>query len=230
MYFVVWCLMIIITRCSASNQGGGEKNSIMDINENVTEHLEPINGTHIYRLIKPEKGPQWLTERDIKMDSCVRRAECEPLTHNRSICLGAKLPYNLTSVQLTFHTNQYKIQAELETYRLLINVPKCWAVIQPLLCATFMPKCEKVLGHDMVYLPSYEMCKITMEPCSILYNTSYFPPFLRCNETRFPPKCENDAREMKFNTTGQCMSPLIRTNKAAHFYEGIFFVGLIFFY
>lgn len=214
----VWCWLVIVAQCLASHQGGGEKNSIIDLKENITEHLEAINGTPNYRLIKPEKVSQWFPEREIKLDSCVRRARCEAITKN--FCLGAKLSYDHTSVHLTFHNTQQKVQTELEIYRELINIPKCWAVLQPLLCATFMPKCENILGHDMVYLPSYEMCKITMEPCAILYNTSYFPSFLKCNETLFPQKCENAAREMKFNTSGQCLPPLIPTDKTLHFYEG----------
>lgn len=221
----VWWLFAI-SICRASQFGsGGDKNSITDMNDNTTERLEAINGTPNFRLIKPDKSPQWFPEREIKHDSCVRRARCEPI--NRTICLGSKLPYDKTSVHLTFYENQSKIQAQLEVYRQLINVPTCWAVIQPLLCATFMPKCEKILGQDMVYLPSYEMCKITMEPCAILYNTSYFPSFLKCNSTLFPTKCENTVREMKFNTTGKCLPPLIHTTKPAHYYEGIHWIFLL---
>lgn len=215
--WVLWAFAI--SACQASQFGNaGDKNSITDMSDNVTERLEAINGTPNFRLIKPDKSPQWFPEREIKHDSCVRRARCEPL--NGSTCLGSKLPYDKTSVHLTFYNSQSKIQAQLEIYRQLINVPTCWAVIQPLLCATFMPKCEEILGQDMVYLPSYEMCKITMEPCAILYNTSYFPSFLKCNTTLFPTKCENTVREMKFNTTGKCLPPLIHTAKPAHYYDG----------
>ncbi|XP_041981977.1 protein smoothened [Aricia agestis] len=216
-----WVVQLIaVTACYASQfDTGGDKNSLTTVtNESSYLKLEEIKGTPNYRLIKTEKG-QWIPERELKLDSCVRKARCEPL--NRTTCLGVKLPYNRTSVHLTFYDSQYKIQNQLELYRELINVPKCWAVIQPFLCATFMPNCENILGQDMVHLPSYEMCKITMEPCAILYNTSYFPSFLKCNATLFPSKCENAAREMKFNTTGKCVSPLIHTDKPHHFYEGI---------
>ncbi|XP_073961888.1 protein smoothened-like isoform X3 [Choristoneura fumiferana] len=219
------CWLLTVTVCKASHDGVNGRNSIADVfADNVTEHLEAINGTPNYRLIKTEKGTQWFPEREIKLDSCVRRARCEPLVNNT--CLGAKLPFDKTSVHLTFFNNQHQIQNQLELYTHLINVPKCWAVIQPLLCATFMPKCETVLGQDMVYLPSFEMCNVTMEPCAILYNTSYFPSYLKCNETLFPPKCDNAAREMKFNTTGRCLPPLIHTEKALHFYKGISGCGL----
>ncbi|XP_050682217.1 protein smoothened isoform X2 [Leptidea sinapis] len=221
--WITWLISISI--CVASQfDSGGERNALMDIIENSTVRLEPIENTPNFRLIKTEKGTQWFPEREIKLDSCVRRSRCEPL--NRTTCLGVKLPYNRTSVRLTFYDSQYKIQNQLELYKALINVPKCWAVIQPLLCATFMPNCERINGHDMVYLPSYEMCKITMEPCSILYNTSYFPSFLKCNSTLFPMRCDNPAREMKFNTTGKCLQPLIHTDKPMHFYEGISGCGL----
>ncbi|XP_034834855.1 protein smoothened-like isoform X2 [Maniola hyperantus] len=227
MYLERWMYgLITISLCGASQyDNGADKNSLTSVaSENTTIRLEVIDGTPNYRLIKMEKSTQWFPEREIKLDSCVRRAKCEPL--NKTTCLGAKLPYNRTSVHLTFYDSQYQIQSQLELYRELINVPKCWAVVQPLLCATFMPNCEQVLGQDMVYLPSYEMCKITMEPCAILYNTSYFPNFLKCNATLFPPKCENVAREMKFNTTGKCLPPLIHADKAPHFYEGISGCGL----
>lgn len=213
------CVFLTILVCRASQfDNGGEQNSITDTSDNATERLEVINGTPNFRLMKLDKSPQWLPEREIKLNSCVRRAFCQPL--NKTSCLGSKLPYDKTSVHLTFYENQYQIQTQLELYRELINVPNCWAVIQPLLCATFMPKCEKILGHDMVYLPSYEMCKITMEPCLILYNTSYFPSFLKCNATLFPSRCENVVREMKFNTSGKCLPPLIHTDKPLRFYEG----------
>ncbi|CAG9111901.1 unnamed protein product [Plutella xylostella] len=214
----LWWLAVCLPALG-SQLGPGDKNSIIELGDNSTERLEAIAGTPNYRLIKPDKGSQWFPERELKLDSCVRRARCEPL-HNRT-CLGARLPYDLTSVHLTFYDTQEQIETKLELYRELINVPKCWAVVQPLLCATFKPKCERILDHDMVYLPSYEMCKITLEPCAILYNTSYFPSFLKCNETLFPPKCENAAREMKFNTTGRCLPPLIHTDNPLHFYEGI---------
>lgn len=78
----------------------------------------------------------------------------------------------------------------------------------------------------MVYLPSLEMCKITLEPCKILYNTSYFPEFLKCNETLFPSKCNNDVREMKFNITGKCLEPLVSTEITSSYYDGIEGCGL----
>lgn len=93
--------------------------------------------------------------------------------------------------------------------------------MQPFLCAVFVPKCERMGDHDMVFLPSLEMCRITSEPCRLLYNTTFFPEFLKCNETLFPSKCNNDVREMKFNATGQCLAPLVATDLSASYYPDI---------
>lgn len=94
--------------------------------------------------------------------------------------------------------------------------------LQPFLCAVYVPKCETIGSRDMVYLPSLEMCRITLEPCRILYNTTFFPEFLKCNETLFPSKCNNDVREMKFNATGNCLLPLVPTDSSTSYYKGIF--------
>lgn len=88
-----------------------------------------------------------------------------------------------------------------------------------------MPKCEKVTDREMVYLPSYEMCRVTSEPCRILYNTTFFPEYLKCRESLFPCRnCGNDVREMKFNATGQCLPPLVPTESSTNHYKGKNFI------
>lgn len=85
-----------------------------------------------------------------------------------------------------------------------------------------MPKCE----NGEVYLPSKEMCRITLNPCKILYESGIFPDFMRCDdEDLFPSECKNDIHELKFNTTGQCMEPLVRTDHPDWVYSGkLFFI------
>ncbi|XP_037934792.1 protein smoothened [Teleopsis dalmanni] len=185
--------------------------------------LERINGTVNYRIYgkNGKDDKPWVVGRslDVRHIQCVRRGHCERLT--QKTCFNAKIPYEYTSSDLTDYQSQDQVLKHLESYRAIRNVPKCWSVIQPFLCAVFFPKCEQINGKDMVYLPSLEMCRITLEPCRILYNTTYFPEFLRCNETLFPPKCSNDVREMKFNITGQCLSPLVSADTSASYYPGI---------
>uniref|UniRef100_A0A182TC12 Protein smoothened n=1 Tax=Anopheles maculatus TaxID=74869 RepID=A0A182TC12_9DIPT len=184
--------------------------------------LESINGTRNYRMHgkKGKDDKTWFDGREMRYIYCVRPAKCEPIRYNS--CLDSMLPYSSISLDLTDSYSQEETHTKLFQYKALINVPKCWAVIQPFLCAVFTPKCEKINGQEMVYLPSLEMCKITLEPCRILYNTSFFPEFLKCNETLYPPKCNNDVREeMKFNATGQCQKPLVAADLPSNYYKEI---------
>lgn len=185
--------------------------------------LEPINGTRNYRIYgKNSKDDKpWFDGRvvDMRLIQCVRPGRCEKLQFKT--CFGANIPYTQTSLDLTDYDSQQQIMDRLKNYEALRHVPRCWAVIQHFLCAVFAPKCETINNQDMVYLPSLEMCKITLEPCRILYNTSYFPEFMKCNETLFPSKCNNGVREMKFNSTGKCLEPLVPAESAASYYPGI---------
>ncbi|CAG9827161.1 unnamed protein product [Diabrotica balteata] len=158
---------------------------------------------------------------DLNLPYCQRPAKCQTL--NYTTCMGAKLPYHRTTLDLTNLKSQEKVQEKLQLYKYLRFIPKCWAVIQPFLCSLYMPKCE----NDKVDLPSYEMCKITLEPCKILYNNSVFPEFLNCEDERlFPTQCKNDIHEVKFNTTGFCMDPLVKTDKQEWWYPNIEGCGL----
>ena len=169
---------------------------------------------------KPGKEEKtWFEGREKKNIFCVLPTKCEDL--KSTTCLGTTLSYSKTSLDITDSYSQEKTLERLERYRALRHVPKCWAVIQPFLCAVFLPKCERINRQDYLYLPSYEMCKITMEPCRLLYNTSFFPEFLKCNETIYPPKCNNKVRELKFNSSGQCMRPLVAADSPANYYQGI---------
>lgn len=86
-----------------------------------------------------------------------------------------------------------------------------------------MPKCIRSKEREYVHLPSFEMCRVTSEPCRILYETELFSQNLRCNEQVFPCKnCTNDVRDMKFNATGQCMPPLVSTESSINHYPGKF--------
>ncbi|CAD7078690.1 unnamed protein product [Hermetia illucens] len=183
--------------------------------------LESINGTNYFRVYsKISDDKPWFDGRsDVRHIHCVRPATCEKLTLDD--CLGSKIPYTHTSLNLTHRITQNEIKNDLIRFEALKYVPRCWAVVQPFICAVYVPKCEKIKNKDMVYLPSLEMCKITLEPCRLLYNESFFPDFLRCNETQFPPKCNNDVREMKFNGTGECIRPLVSAESSSSYYPGI---------
>lgn len=82
-----------------------------------------------------------------------------------------------------------------------------------------MPKCSRIKDREYVDLPSLDMCRVTSEPCRILYNTDFFPQNLKCDDRVFPcVDCRNDVREIKFNAKGQCMSPLVPTESLINQY------------
>lgn len=158
---------------------------------------------------------------DINLQYCQRPAKCEIL--NYTTCMGSKLPYYSTSLELTNTSTQEKVQEKLQIYKYLRYIPKCWAVIQPFLCALYMPKCH----NDMVDLPSKEMCNITLKPCKVLYDNGLFPDFIKCEDTSlFPSQCKNDIHEVKFNMSGFCMEPLVHVDRSDLSYSGIDDCGL----
>lgn len=194
--------------------------------------LDPINGTNNFwmRIQNVKDGETWGKEWKGGKGSynyCVRESQskCEELKYTRQ-CFGQNISYQSTTLDLTNYISQQQTLDELISFQALQYVPKCWQVIQPFLCAVFFPRCETINGVNMVYLPSLEMCKITREPCRILYDSGFFPDFLKCNETNFPKSCKNDAHEMKFNTTGQCLGPLVPVNDSSKSYSGIEGCGL----
>lgn len=67
------------------------------------------------------------------------------------------------------------------------------------------------------------MCQVTAEPCRILYETDFFPNYLKCDEKIFPCKnCSNDVRDMKFTSiSSQCVTPLVATDSTINYYPGM---------
>ncbi|KAI3366757.1 hypothetical protein L3Q82_009419 [Scortum barcoo] len=101
----------------------------------------------------------------------------------------------------------------------LRNAPRCWSVIQPLLCAVYMPKCE----NGRVELPSQSLCLATRRPCSIVDQERGWPAFLKCDQ--FPVGCSNEVQKLKFNTSGQCEAPLVKTDIQSSWYKDATFLA-----
>lgn len=59
-------------------------------------------------------------------------------------------------------------------------------------------------------------------PCRILFNHTIWPSFIKCdNKKLFPRFCKNDIRELKFNTSGKCLKPLIPSDNTLAIFEGV---------
>lgn len=178
------------------------------------QELPDVNSTQLNEIVRhsDREGPRY--DRHFKK-YCQKPAKCQVL--NYTTCMGMKLPYFSTSLELTDLSSQEKVQEKLHYYKYLRYIPKCWAVIQPFLCALYMPKCE----NGKVDLPSKEMCQLTLKPCKMFYNSSVFPKFLNCDDERiFSSNCKNDVQELRFNITGFCMEPLVKTINQNWFYPG----------
>ncbi|XP_030072706.1 protein smoothened [Microcaecilia unicolor] len=147
---------------------------------------------------------------------CKKGSACEPLRYN--VCLGSALPYTLTSTVLAEDSDsQEDAHEKLLLWSGLRNAPRCWDVIQPLLCAVYMPKCES----DRVDLPSQGLCQATRGPCAIVERERGWPDFLKCSTDRFPEGCLNEVQNIKFNSSGRCEAPLVRTDNPKSWYEDV---------
>ncbi|XP_069556416.1 protein smoothened [Brachyistius frenatus] len=147
-------------------------------------------------------------------DNCKKTTTCEALKYNT--CLGSPLPYTHTSLILAEDSNtQEEAFEKLTMWSGLRNAPRCWTVIQPLLCAVYMPKCE----NGCVELPSQSLCLATRRPCSIVDQERGWPGFLKCD--KFPLGCSNEVQKLKFNTSGQCEAPLVKTDIQSSWYKDV---------
>lgn len=169
----------------------------------------------IYCSILVKKGKEdkpWFDGREYHCLRKVNKESCQPI-RNGTTCFGSILPYSMTSMDLTDLYTQEESHDRLVVYQEIFKyVPKCWPVIQPFLCAVFLPQCER--GY--VYLPSFEMCKLAMDHCSTMYDKNFLPNYLKCDEKLFPKECKNELRKVKFNGTGQCMAPLVASESSSY--------------
>uniref|UniRef100_A0A670JFU9 Protein smoothened n=1 Tax=Podarcis muralis TaxID=64176 RepID=A0A670JFU9_PODMU len=146
-------------------------------------------------------------------ERCKRAAQCEAL--QQSVCLGSPLPYAATSTLLAGDSSsQEEAHDKLLLWSGLRNAPRCWDVIQPLLCAVYMPKCE----DGQVELPSQTLCQATRGPCTIVERERGWPDFLKCTTDAF---LKNEVQNIKFNSSGQCEAPLVRTDNPKSWYEDV---------
>ncbi|XP_077516954.1 smoothened, frizzled class receptor isoform X2 [Amblyomma americanum] len=152
-------------------------------------------------------------------EKCVRAAKCEPLIN--ATCFGVPLPYSHTTVELVNDSSsQFEIQERLELWQGLRQIPRCWAVVQPLLCAVYRPRC----ADGLVTLPSHETCRLVRGFCRITTRgvPDQWPFFLRCQqEGTFSSGCKDSMREIKFNTSGRCAAPLVGTPRETSWYPEV---------
>lgn len=153
-------------------------------------------------------------------EKCVRPARCEPLIN--ASCFGVPLPYTHTTIELANDSSsQFEIQERLELWAGLRQIPRCWAVVQPLLCAVYRPRCSE----GLVTLPSHETCRLVRGFCRLAaLGADQWPFFLRCQHEEgrtFASGCKDTMREIKFNTTGRCAEPLVAAARESSWYPAV---------
>ena len=174
--------------------------------------------------------------------SCNRATECVSLPTNAS-CFGIQLPYELTSYNAFTNSelhHYWDVQARLDAWSALKFVPKCWAVIQPLLCSIYMPQCS----NGTVPMLEKQLCTAVKSQCRIVDLVSKlphlsltWPQFIDCeNKEVFysgkrqacASKNKEDRRNIiRFNTTARCLEPyMVLAKTPESFYEPIDECGL----
>ncbi|XP_065583041.1 protein smoothened-like [Artemia franciscana] len=159
----------------------------------------------------------------IHSPNCRKNATCVSIPSALHSCYGLRLPYSSTSLGTTSDAQSFdEVQEKLNQWATLRAVPKCWAVIQPLLCAVYLPKCE----DGVIELPSQEMCKVTRGPCRIVNMDRGWPDYVQCaNIDRFPVGCRNEFQNMK-TLPGKCKAPLIEVENTISMLDGVDGCGL----
>ncbi|XP_068242026.1 protein smoothened isoform X2 [Palaemon carinicauda] len=183
-------------------------------NEKLVEHVSPRFPGDPFAVSPDGRFPASFNE-EKDVDACHTTAQCVALEN--TTCLGVQLPYTHTSLALTRLANQRIAREYLNSWSSLRNIPRCWAVVQPLLCAIFFPRCDNT---SKVQLPPKEMCTKTRAPCEIVEKEKVWPEYLKCQDY-YQPNCKNSVRELKFNTTGQCAPLLVATDEKSKWYEGV---------
>lgn len=123
---------------------------------------------------------------DLSRQNCTRTVDkCEFL--HSPVCLGTTLPYQLTSSALVPDLSANNLQL----WKGLQNIPKCWEVVQALICAVYAPKCQtnNTTNVSTIQLPAKKLCEMTREPCRIVDKNNGWPEFLQCDHPIYVAGC-----------------------------------------
>lgn len=147
--------------------------------------------------------------------------KCEKL--KRTTCMGMALSFNFTTTAIANDSkDQSEIETNLDKWKALSFLPRCWEVLHPLLCRVYMPKCDE----GRVQLPCRSRCLKTRSPCKVVEKFQDYggwPDFLKCDA--FPQENCDNFTITKINQTN-CPSPLVHTEEESSWFEGIHGCGI----
>ncbi|XP_044587253.1 protein smoothened-like [Cotesia glomerata] len=155
----------------------------------------------------------------LKTKDCIRPVECVRM--KTPDCLTVTLPYSMSSngIVKRYYKTEDEIQAKLhELQTSLQYIPRCWKVVQPLLCMIFRPQCL----NNHVVLPSQETCRRIEEPCRLVFDELIWPKFINCSNRDLFPQLNNQPHlPVDFDSSSSCLAPLVRTNDTRVTVEGL---------
>ncbi|RXG71020.1 Protein smoothened [Armadillidium vulgare] len=126
--------------CIYTTPGTVENETTENLNTFVLTNVE----THITEVPHSKLDAPKLSSRlytSGKRNECWKEARCEPLEEHT--CFGVNLPYTHTSLALSGLPSQRAAREALEYMTALKNLPHCWSVVQPFLCAILFPQCNE---------------------------------------------------------------------------------------
>ena len=151
---------------------------------------------------------------------CHAPASCSPTSQGPLTCFGAELPYSSTGPSLLAPNTS------LEQWTGLQELPGCWTVLQQLLCAAHSPSCSQ----GLVTKVPRAFCRAALKPCRVLEQVlDPLPDFLDCTNDRiFSDQCSEDNRSKRarFNSSTQCVAPLLHTTVPSAYFPEIEECGL----
>ncbi|XP_003747064.1 smoothened homolog [Galendromus occidentalis] len=155
-----------------------------------------------------------------KKADCDHPAKCE--VGENLTCFHNTLSYSSTSLELVDDVeNLLSVDEKLEQWKTALSrIPRCWRLVQPLLCSLYRPPCT----NGSVPLPSYILCDRARTACRIAATRGIqWPHFLSCERDIFRKECKHDVKTFRIpsNVTRECMSPLVYTANQESWYPEI---------
>lgn len=219
-------LNLNLSKTQATNFKGDDVNhsssthdgNITNLNDESQSSI-PVRSQSVAPLVSPSLSSSHVTGLSSIPSPCHVAARCTSNAHPVT-CYDAQLPYSSTGPSLL------KPNTSLSQWAGLQDLPGCWAVLQPLLCAAHHPSCDLGLADRV----PRSLCRAAQKPCKVLRQIlDIQPEFLDCsNDLIFSDECSEDKRSKraKFNSSRSCVWPLLHTRVSSAYFPDIDECGL----
>ena len=116
--------------------------------------------------------------------------------------------------------NTWKCRTRIHSFFLVSFFP----ISSRLWLSIILTSSSFLLPLKLSQVPLLKLCEEINDACAIIDKTLGWPGFLHCysqqgKHHRFPSSCHNSITEIQFNTTSQCVAPLIAVSDPDSWYE-----------